>query len=60
MPKALTISGLAVAGLVFLIFALDLALGMPLGRLSKTMDILFLVAAAVLGYISWTAFREQR
>lgn len=60
MPKALTISGLAVAGLLILIFGLDLAIGMPLGGLSKMMDGLFMLAAGILGYMSWTSFREQK
>jgi predicted transporter len=59
MPKVLTIAGLVVSGLVVLIFGLDLAIGMPWGGLSKTMDVLFVAAGAILAYISWTAFREQ-
>lgn len=59
MPKALAISGLAVAVVVLLVFGLDVAIGIPLGGMSKTMDIGFLVCALILGYISWTTFREQ-
>ena len=58
MPKALTISGLAVSVLVLLIFGLDLWPGI-LGGQSKTMDIGFIVCALILGYISFTAYREQ-
>jgi hypothetical protein len=59
MPKALTISGMAVAGLLLLMFGLDLALQFPFGRASKAMDIAFLICAIVLGYMSWSTFREQ-
>lgn len=59
MPKALTIIGMVVAGLLALIFGLDLALGIPLGGISTMMDVSFVVAALVLGYISFSSFREQ-
>lgn len=59
MPKALTISGLVVSALLILVFGADLAIGVPLGGVSKLMDSLFVVAAAILGYMSWSSFREQ-
>jgi hypothetical protein len=59
MPKALTISGMVVAVLLLLPFGLDLALQFPFGRASMAMDIAFVVCAAMLGYMSWSAFREQ-
>lgn len=58
MPKALTISGMAVAGLVLLVFLLDLALGLPFGRPSLMMDIGFVLAAVILAYMSWSTYRE--
>lgn len=59
MPKALTIIGMVVAGILVLIFGLDLALGIPLGGVNSIMDITFLVAALMLGYMSFSSFREQ-
>ncbi len=59
MPKALAISGLVVAGLILMIFGIDLAIGLTLGGVSKAMDITFLIAAAIMGYVSWTTYREQ-
>jgi hypothetical protein len=61
MPKALTIIGMLVAALLLLIFALDLALGIPFGgsSASSTMDIGMLICGAVLFYLSWSTFREQ-
>lgn len=59
MPKALTIAGLIVAVLALLIFGLDLVIGIPFNKISMTMDIGFLVAALVLGYLSWYALRQQ-
>lgn len=65
MPKALCISGMAVAGLLLLLFGLDLSTallldgGFPFGGVSKSMDAGFVVAAGILGYLSWSTLREQ-
>ena len=59
MPRVLTIIGMAVAGLLLLLFGLDLALGFPFSKASITMDVLFVVCAGMLGYISWSTYREQ-
>lgn len=58
MPKALAISGMAIAGLLVLMFGLDLAISVPFGRASFAMDVMMLVCGAVLGYMSWNTFRE--
>jgi hypothetical protein len=61
MPKALTIIGMLVAALLLLVFALDLALGIPFGgsSASSSMDIGMIVCGAILFFLSWTTFREQ-
>jgi len=59
MPKALCLTGMIVAVLLLLIFTLDLALGFPFGGASTLMNIGFILCAAVLGYLSWSALREQ-
>jgi hypothetical protein len=58
MPKALTISAMVVAGLLFLLFGLDLAIGIPFGKASTMMDVGVLVSAAMLGYMGWSVYRE--
>lgn len=60
MPKALTISGMVVAGLLLLIFALDLALGIPFKKASMWMDIGFIICAMALAYLSWSTYRELK
>lgn len=60
MSKALTIVGMVVAGLVGLIFLLDLAVGVPFDRASTVMDVGALIAAALLAYLSWDAMRDVR
>ena len=58
MLKGLSILALAVSVLLFLVFGLDLAVGVPLGGANMMMNISFIVVSAVLGYLSWTALRE--
>ena len=67
MPKALCLIGLVLAILVFLIFSLDLVLGLsgmvtmaPLRAASIVVDIMFIIGAAALAYVAWTTFREQK
>jgi threonine/homoserine/homoserine lactone efflux protein len=59
MPKALCMVGMAVAIILVLLFLLDLVAGIPFRRASMMMDILMLVCAAMLAYVSWSTFREQ-
>lgn len=66
MPKALCLIGLVFSALVALIFLTDIILGVmgsasaPLRMVSLLMDILFILAASGLAYVSWKTFREQR
>lgn len=67
MPKALCLTGLVIAILVFLIFLFDLLFGMlgmssfaPFKMSNVMMDVIFLLCAAGLGYLSWTSFRELK
>lgn len=58
MPRVLTIAGMVVAGLLVLMFGLDLAIGIPFGKASMAMDLAILICAAALGYMSWSTYRE--
>ena len=60
MPKALTIFGMVVAGLLGVAFLLDMIVGIPFGGAQFKMDIGGLIAAAILGYIGFETFREQK
>jgi hypothetical protein len=67
MPKALCLTGLVVAGLVFLLFFLDLLFGLigmsslaPFKMASTLMDILFVLCALGLAYLSWATFKQQK
>lgn len=64
MPKALSMSGMIVAGFMVLVFLSDLILSLlgikfPFGGTSMIMDICMTVAGAVLGYMSWVSYREE-
>jgi hypothetical protein len=60
MPKALTISGMVVAGLLLVIFLLDVSLGIPFKKASLAMDVGFIICSLALAYLSWSTFRELK
>lgn len=59
MPKALSISGMVIAALLLILFGMDLAIGVPFRGVSMLMDVGFILCALLLGYLGWSAFREQ-
>lgn len=60
MSKAMTIAGMVVAALLVLLFGADLAAGIPFGGAQPIMNIGALFGAGILGYLSFTTFREQK
>lgn len=54
----MSIFGMAVSALMLLAFGLDPVLEFPFGGASTLMDIAFAVCAAILGYMSYDAFRS--
>jgi hypothetical protein len=60
MEKWLCWASLGVAGLMLLLFALDLALEFPFGRISPMVDIFSLLASGVLLYLSYDALKDLR
>jgi hypothetical protein len=59
MARALTILGMVVAVLIFCLFAVDLAIRMPFERASGLLDTTLIICSAILGYLSWSAYKEQ-
>jgi hypothetical protein len=57
--KVFSVFGMVVSIVFLLVFALDLAVGMPFGGASWIADIGFIICAILLGYMSWTTYREQ-
>ncbi len=67
MPKALCLISLVASILIVVLFMADLAMGMlgmteiaPLRSANKMMDITFVLMGAVMIYLSWSTYREQR
>lgn len=62
MPKALCWLGMVIALLILALFLVDLAAPAtmaPFKKASLLLDILFVISAAALGYMSFTTLREQ-
>ena len=58
MPQVLCLAGMVIAIFVFAIFLLDIVLAWPFEKASWSLDAIFVSCAVLLGYISWTSFRE--
>ncbi len=69
MPKALCITGMAIAGLLLVLFVLDLVVPFvvsadmiwlaPFKGASMMMDLVFAICAGILGLLSYLTFKEQ-
>jgi hypothetical protein len=62
MPKALCWAGMVIAILVMLLFLFDLVVPAsmaPFKKSSVVLDVLFVLCAGVLGYLSWSTLKEQ-
>lgn len=60
MTRILAFAGIIVAGLVAVLFAADLVAGFPFQRVSVAADVGFLVAATLVGYLSWSILGRGR
>lgn len=57
LNKQMIFGSFGVAGLVAAACLLDMATGIPFAR-QIVFDILFLIAAAVVGYLAWDAYKD--
>jgi hypothetical protein len=67
MPKVFCLIGLGVSALILVIFLADLLFGLlgmknlaPFYMASMLMDIIFIVSALGMAFLSWQTFREQK
>ncbi len=60
MAKGLTIMAISIAILLLVLFGLDLVIQYPFKRVSVLMDIVFILCASGLGFISWTTLKDLR
>lgn len=65
MQKGLCITALSISALVFLLFLADILMGFggmqalaPYKFFSWVNDLIFLVIAAIVGWMSWSIFRK--
>lgn len=61
-PKKMVFASMAVAVLVAVAAVCDMVIGIPFGGSDHTflMDILFIVSAAIVGYLAWDSMKEMR
>jgi threonine/homoserine/homoserine lactone efflux protein len=59
MEKWLCWGSLGVAGLVLLLFLLDLFTSFPFQRISTAVDIIGILCCGVLGYLAWNALKDM-
>lgn len=60
MPRVLCYFGIVIAGLLLLLFGLDLVAKIPFGGGAMLRDVAFVVCSGVLGYLSWATLREGK
>ncbi len=61
LSKKMVIGSMVAAGIVALMSIADLATGLPFsGALTKTMDIMFILCAGILGYLCWTVMKDAK
>jgi hypothetical protein len=60
MEKWLCFGSMGVAGLLLLLFLLDIFTGIPFGRISVTVDVFGILASGVVLYLAYDAFRDLR
>ena len=59
MEKGLCWGSLVISGLLLLLFLLDVSpLHIPFGGLSTAIDVICILASAILIYLSWDALRD--
>ena len=60
MEKWLCFGSMGVAGLLLLLFLLDMIVAVPFGRISVTVDVFSLLASGVLLYLAYDALKDLR
>jgi hypothetical protein len=60
MEKWLCWGAIGVAGLMLLLFLLDIIVGIPFGGLSVTVDVFGILASGLVLFLGWDALRDLR
>jgi hypothetical protein len=61
-PKKMAVASMIAAGLVGLAAICDLIIGIPFSgsEFVRTTDILFIICAAIVGYLAYDAYKDLR
>ncbi|MBR5710516.1 MAG: hypothetical protein IKX40_07145 [Thermoguttaceae bacterium] len=59
MAKKLCLASVLICLLVFILFVVDISVGIPFSRASIVMDIVMMVSSLTILVLSWLTFREQ-
>jgi hypothetical protein len=60
MERWMCFGSMGVAGLLLLLFLLDLGLGVPFGGVSKVVDVFGLLVSGLVLYLAYDAFKDLR
>jgi hypothetical protein len=60
MEKWLCFGSMGIAGLLLLLFLLDIFLGFPFGKISIAVDVFGILASGVVLYLAYDAYRDLR
>ncbi len=60
MEKWLCRGSMGVAGLLFLLFLLDIAIGFPFQKVNVAVDVFGILASGLVFYLAWDAFKDLR
>jgi hypothetical protein len=60
MEKWLCWVSMGIAGLLLLLFLLDLVASVPFGGISKAVDIMLILASGLAFYLAYDAFKDLR
>jgi hypothetical protein len=58
MEKWFCWGAMGVAGLLLLLFVLDLAVKIPFGGIWKAVDVIFILASVLVIYLAYDAYRD--
>lgn len=59
MLKNMIYASWGVAGLVAILSILDITIKFPFAGYSLTLDIMYFVTSAIIGYLGWDAYRDN-
>ncbi|MFO0878878.1 MAG: hypothetical protein U0840_16170 [Gemmataceae bacterium] len=60
MEKMLCFGSMGVAGLLLILFGMDMAAGIPFGGASKLVDIFGIIVSGLVLFLAYDAFKDLR